>query len=83
MAEDDLLLLQIYGQFLFTVFIFTPQQISLPTPFNDPAVTSERCAISPESIPELRMRRNRMRRLDRKSDELHRFGFLCWFKDAT
>ena len=52
--------------------------VECPTPFNDPAVASERCAINPESdIPELRMRRSRTRRLDRKSDELHRFGFSC------
>jgi len=46
-----------------------------PTPFSDPAVASERCAISPESdIPELRMRSRRTRRLERKSDELRRLS---------
>ena len=47
--------------------------VECPTPFRDPAVASERCAISPESdIPELRMRSSRTRRLERKSDELRR-----------
>ena len=54
--------------------------VECPTPFNDPAVASERCAISPESdIPQVRMRRSRTRRLDRKLDELHRFRVFVLF----
>ena len=52
--------------------------VEWPTPFRDPAVASERCAISPESgNPELRMQSRRTRRLDRKPDELRMFRFPC------
>ena len=41
-----------------------------PTPFKDPAVASERCAINPESeIPELRMRMSKTSRFERKPEE--------------
>ena len=45
--------------------------VEFPTPFNDPTVASEGCTSNPESdVPELRIRRSKTRRLDRKSDEL-------------
>jgi hypothetical protein len=47
--------------------------VEYSTPFRGPAVTSEKCAISPESdILELRTWSRRTGRLDRKSDELRR-----------
>lgn len=49
--------------------------VECPTPLSEPAVASDKCASNPLSeIPELRMRRSSTKRLDKKSEELWRWG---------